>query len=200
MKLPYRLPTLIFMFFTPFLGTAQSQTNPNYAFYMGGKIGMSNGVGLVGEMGFRYFPNRKTVLAIQHQGFTYPALNQPDDYHAGLCLFGDCEPRDRTRSLAILYGVSHTNPSGRTRFSASAGPAWVTQRTTTFATQARHELFDENYDTDREFRHTYGLLIDSRVEFNLGRHIGLYVGLNGNINPAHSYGAAGVGFTFGQLR
>jgi len=162
-------------------------------------FGSGGGTGGTMGAGFSILPAKNKGIHFGYRFITHDASNKPDDYHAGLCIFGNCQPQDYFHLATVAYKMMFNTRKERIKYGFEAGPSLVFNNKAYFTPQTAG-WFGSNYQINRRIETTVGLNLRGVVDFNLLKRFGLEIAGFTNLNPESFIGGAELCLLLGKIR
>jgi hypothetical protein len=144
-------------------------------------------------------------LNFNQKVFEYRPENYPLDYKTGLCLFGNCEPKDKKNISTIQIQKMLFTKFSEVRYSFAAGFGELTHAKLIFTPAPRPSgwfNFSSNYNISDEKRYVTGFIASSSIEFPIAQIVGFKATTFVFVTNIKSYSKAGVelNFVYGYVR
>ncbi len=202
-----RLTLLFFAVITACAGWAQEQTlskPPSRLDQVYADYGF--GAGLTSVGGFTY----STAIVISWPGgwggalrlrvSDFPSVNEPLDYSPGLCLFGNCKPRDQVVSVIPAGRRLIRFGDGPFAVAVEAGPAFVFSSQRFFTPNTSGGWFGPSHTVSVKKSTGIGAAARVSMQLHFSRIFGLEFGAGGVVNPYRNTLSFDIALLLGLLQ
>lgn len=175
----------------------KSTTWPVRKFYGGlGAVISAPGVFVQGSASIVF--NKGLGLSLDGTVAAIKAQNLPSGYKSGLCLFGNCTPKDDVFIFSSRALKAFNSPDKLTAYILEAGPS-VTIYNQTYFKASPPSWFGSNYDEYRLSKTGIGLATKVKVIFSPHKNIGIGLGIYSNVNRVKMINGLELNLVFGRF-
>lgn len=179
-----------------FAQSSDSTLPSNIYFGFGGGGGYDGGIF---ETNFTLIYDKKWGGSLVYTLSAVQPDELPDDYVEGICLFGNCEPRDHLKMVSLKVLRVFKDNKEKFEYEAALGPSYV------FFNIAHFEYdpdngFSANYDIEYTSHSTAGLAASLNLKFMTARWLGIQISPYAYLNTLQSMIGAEVKFLIGKVR
>lgn len=108
----------------------------------------------------------------------YDAIHTPADYEPGLCVWGDCGPRDHIGSTAIMLSRRWVLMPYWLECGLDAGPTFLMRRELRFTPNEGRGMFESNYLQYSRSAFGAGAALRAHLDWYPSRYWGCSLGIN----------------------
>jgi len=203
--------TALFMFLIPqtlFCQAKKASTEKTKltAIYL--DIGVGVAKGTLSGGGLNFILSNNLGGSFSFNELVIEAKKLPNDYKPSSFLgYRIGNPEDKVQSYSLRFLKEFPTNNIKVRFGLEGGPSIVKYTAKEFVKSVSQPislfiLFGEtsNYKSTTTTNNTIGASFRAKMEFPIGRWIGLELALNSNINQYHTYVGAEIHMTVGLVR
>jgi hypothetical protein len=106
------------------------------------------------------------------------AAHTPSDYEPGLCVWGDCSPRDHVWSSALMLTRRWTIMPYWLEAGLDAGPTFLVRKELRFLPNEARGIFESNYLEQSYTEYGAGAALRAHVDWYPSRYWGCSLGIN----------------------